>query len=77
MDSLRGSSVKIGYVRVYIHIYIYIHTYTYMYMYRRRKVFCIEFSVRCCTLRPKTQDEGPVYGAYKTTPATVGGNYSA
>ena len=32
---------------------------------RRRKVFCIEFSVQCCTLRPKTQDEGPVYGAYK------------
>ena len=39
--------------------------------YRRRKVFCIEFSVQCCTLRPKTQDEGPVYGAYETTSATV------
>ena len=40
-------------------------------MYRRRKVFCIEFSMQCCTLRPKTQDEGPVYGAYKTTSATI------
>ena len=40
---------------------------------RRRKVFCIEFSAQCCTLRPKAQDEGPVYRAYKTTSATVGG----
>ena len=52
-----------------MHVYIYIYIYT----YRRRKVFCIEFSAQCCTLRPKAQDEGPVYRAYKTTSATVGG----
>ena len=51
--------------------------YIYTHKNRRPKVCCIEFSVQYCTLRPKTQDEGPVYGAYKTTSATVGGNYSA
>ena len=58
---------------VYVSTYVYIYIYT----YRRRKLFCIEFSVRCCTLHPKTQDEEPVYGAYKATSATIGGNYSA
>ena len=60
-----------------IYTYIYVNIYTCVYIYSRRKVFCIEFSVQCCTLRPKAQDEGPVYGANKTTSATVGGNYSA
>ena len=31
--------------------------------YRRRKVSCVERSVQFYTLRPKVQDEGPVYGA--------------
>ena len=35
-------------------------------------MLCIERSVQCCTLRPKVQDEAPVYGAYdKTTSPTV------
>ena len=81
------------YVRMYVYTYIYTYVciyiyicpcvciYIYMcmcvYIDSRWKVLCIEFSVQCCTLRPKAQDEGPVYGAYETTSATVGGNYSA
>ena len=38
--------------------------------YCRRKILCIDRGVQCCTLRPKVQDEGPVYGAYKTTSQT-------
>ena len=66
------------YIYTYMYTYTCIHIYIYIYIYRRRKIFCIEFSVQCCTLRPTTQDKGPVYGAYKTSSAaTVGGNYSA
>ena len=45
--------------------------------YRRRNILCIELSVQCCTLRPKEQDDAPVYGAYKTIFPTVGGTYYA
>ena len=34
-------------------------------------MLCIENSEQRCTLRPKVQDEGPVYGAYKATFQTV------
>ena len=35
--------------------------------HRRLKCLYVERRVQCCTLRPEVQDEGPVYGAYKTT----------
>ena len=38
--------------------YTYIYVYIYVYIYCRRKVFCIDFSVRCCTLRPKPKTKG-------------------
>ena len=60
---------------IYIYIYIYTHIYTYIYIYiyiymkthHRLKCLYVERRVQCCTLRPEVQDEGPVYGAYKTT----------
>ena len=40
-------------------------------LYCRRNILCVERSVQCCTLRPKVQDKGTVYVAYKTTSPTV------